>query len=107
MTEYKIVNAEKITIEGKEFIDVEVEFSSEVKDPETRRYNFPLTTTAKEIEAEFKQQCAVIDTEYEVGVASLKLEEENKVAEETIGELLGEEKKSDKSDSLKTNKKKK
>jgi len=106
MTEYKIVNANKITIEGKEFIDVEVEFSSEVKDPETRRYNFPLTTTAKEIEAEFKQQCAVIDTEYEVGVASLKLEEENKVAEETIGELLGEEK-SDKSDSLKVNKKKK
>ena len=106
MTEYKIVNANKITIEGKEFIDVEVEFSSEVKDTEIRRYNFPLTTTAKEIEAEFKQQCAVIDTEYEVGVASLKLEEENKVAEETIGKLLGEEK-SDKSDSLKTNKKKK
>jgi len=106
MTEYKIVNAEKTIIEGKEFIDVEVEFSSEVKDTETRRYNFPLTTTTKEIKAEFKQQCAVIDTEYEVGVASLKLEEENKVAEETIGELLDEEK-SDKSDSLKTNKKNK
>jgi len=91
MTEYKIISVEKIQIEGVSVIDVHSEFSCEGREMLERKFNFPLATTAKEIQEELAKQCATIDSDFDAGVASAKVEEENKQADETIGSLLSKE----------------
>jgi len=98
-TKYKITKVEKIEIEGKSFIDVSVDFNSDNDNLVSRKLNFSLDTSEKDIKHLLEKYAEVLDSDFKIGEASKKLSEDNEKAEKTIKSLLGSE--------LSTNKNKK